>query len=228
MRKISYLLAILMTWCVFKVGILDASEKTLTYHSFADENTSGAVIAEVLTKYRKASDGQTVLTRQKQFEQCLTKDEFTLDKDYALVQWARTCPEEETDFTAKREGAVLIVQGQLKGKPVNKNIDLGLKPLYVYPEYNLTRFVLSDMRKIEFWTLRRDELDKLPMQARKEGEETIVVNGKEIEAVKVYYSIVGKLREKYYYRYCYYRKSDGAYIKQVEPKGRTEMLIKED
>jgi hypothetical protein len=86
---------------------------------------------------------------------------------------------------------------------------------------------LSDMPKMKFWTLRRDSLKKLPMQAKKKGVETILVNGKEVEAIKVYYSITGKLREKQYHHYYYYRKSDGMLLKREEQNGRIEELVKE-
>ena len=70
-------------------------------------------------------------------------------------------------------------------------------------------------------------MSKLPMRAVKKGTKIIVVNGKEVEAIMVYYSITGKLRGKYYNRNYYYRKSDGLFIKKEWPGGRIEELVSE-
>ena len=66
------------------------------------------------------------------------------------------------------------------------------------------------------------------MKAVKKGVKTIIVNGKEVEAIKVYYSITGKLREKHYNHNYYYRKSDGLFIKKEDPSGRIEELVIEE
>ena len=64
------------------------------------------------------------------------------------------------------------------------------------------------------------------MKAKKKGDEIIEVNGKKVEAVRVYYSATG-IREKYYSRDYYFRKSDGIFIKKVEPDGSIEELVSE-
>ncbi len=66
------------------------------------------------------------------------------------------------------------------------------------------------------------------MQAINKGTKTIVVNGEEVEAIKVYYSITGKLRQKHHNFNYYYRKSDGLLIKKEWPKGEIEDLVKEE
>ena len=62
---------------------------------------------------------------------------------------------------------------------------------------------------------RRDKMTRLPMQAINKGEETISVNGKKVDVIKVYYSITGKFREKHFNHDYYYRKSDGVFMKKV-------------
>jgi hypothetical protein len=84
------------------------------------------------------------------------------------------------------------------------------------------------MPEMKFWTLRRDEMSKIPMQAKKKGTKIITVNGKEVEAVEVYYSITGKLREKHYNHTSFYRKSDGLFIKKVISESKGEDLVKEE
>ena len=158
----------------------------------------------------------------------MVNDEFILDGDYSLKSCKRVCPEGDTNLLSVRDGEVLVVKGKLKGKEIDKQIKLGHKPLYIYPKYNLAKFALSDMTRLKFWTLRRDEMSKLPMQAIKKGTVTVTVNGKEVEAIKVYYSITGKMRKKYYNHNYYYRKSDGLFVKKEWSKGKIEKLVKEE
>ena len=83
------------------------------------------------------------------------------------------------------------------------------------------------MQQMKFWSLRRDTMTKLPMQAIRKGVETVMINGKEVEAIKIYYSITGKLRERHFNHNYYFRKSDGLFLKKEEHKGRIEVLVRE-
>jgi len=80
------------------------------------------------------------------------------------------------------------------------------------------------MPQIKFYMLRKDKLSKMLMQAKRKGIEVVEVEGKEIEAIKVYYSATG-VREKHYNKIYYYRKSDGIFIKKVESNSSIEQLV---
>jgi len=227
MKKIRVILVLLFVLCAFQVRLEAALEKSLTYHSYANESETGEVIAETLIKIKETSSGQTVLSRQKQADHCMINDEFILDEENSLESWTRICLEEDTEHTSKRKGNVLVIKGKLKGKNIDKELELGERSLHIYPKYSLTKFVLSDMQEMRFWSLRRDKMSKLLMRAVKKGIETIKVNGKEVEVIKVYYTITRKLREKSFHHNYYYRKSDGLFIKKEEKNGRIEELVKE-
>lgn len=205
-----------------------AAEKSLVYDSYANESTQGKVLYETAVMYKDLPDQQTAVSRKKQTTESTISDEFILDKDYDLVKWQRVCAEERSNYVVKREGDVLVVTGTFKGQPLKKKITLEGKEVHIYPNYSLGKFALSGNKNMNFWSLRRDQLTKIPMKARNDGEETILVNGKRVEAIKIYYTIEGKLREKHYNHTYYYRKSDGLYIKKKESKGEIEELVKED
>jgi len=228
MKKAIFILVALVLLCIFKVDLAAAKERSLVYHSYASEGEGEAVISETFVKFKDLSGDQTFLSRRKQNKDCMMNDEFILDRDYSLESWRRVCPGEDTDLLSVREGDVLVVKGRLKGKVIDKKIKLGNKDLHMYSKYSLTKFVLSDMPKMKFWTLRRDQMSKIPMKAVKKGTKIIVVNGKEVEAIKVYCSITGKLREKHYNFNYYYRKSDGLLIKKEWPSGKIEELVSEE
>jgi len=227
MKKIIYIGAVLLLIISLSGRLSMAADASLTYHAYVDEDST-EVIAETTITTKHISDDQTVINRQKQSENCMVKDEFVLDREYSLERWKRICAEEDTEYTAERKGEFLIIKGKAKGKAVDKKLEVGSKALYVYPKYSLSKFALSGMPKMKFWTIRRDRLSKLPMQAVRKGVETVMINDEEVEAVKVYYSIVGKLREKHYNHNYYYRKSDGLFLKKEEKSGRVERLVKEE
>jgi len=227
MKKIPFILSALLLLISLKVGLSIASDASLIYYAYDNANST-EVIGETAIAFKHISDDQTIIDRQKQSKNCMVKDEFVLDKEYSLESWSRTCAEEDTEFTAVRIGEMLVIEGKLKGEVIDKELDLGNKALYVYPKYSLSKFALSGMPKIKFWTIRRDRLSKLPMQAVRKGVETVMINGKEVEAIKIYYSITGKLRERHYNHNYYFRKSDGLFLIKEERNGRVERLVKED
>jgi len=226
MKKILIILFTILALCSFEPPKVAAKEKKLTYHSFASED-SNEVIAVTTVRMKDLDDGGLSIIRKKQTDDCMVEDEFILNSDYDLRIWNRACLEIGTNLSAVRAGESLIIRGQFKGESIDKKIELGQKALHIYPKYSLMKLALSDVPKFKFWALRRDELRKLSMQAVHKGEGTITVNGKEIKAIKIYYHIVGKLREKYYNHNYYYRKSDGLFIKKKEQNGRIEILVKE-
>lgn len=199
-------------------------EQNLVYSSFKNENSRAKILYETLVTYKELPDQQTAVNRKKED----VTDEFILDQDYDLVQWRRVTAEERTDFTVKREGDTLVVTGTFKGRPIKKKIPVEGKEVHIYPNYSLGKFALSGQKSMKLWSLRRDEMTKLPMTVRNDGEETIKVNGKDVKAIKVYYTIEGKLREKHFNHTYYFRKSDGLFIKKEEVKGEIEELVKEN
>jgi len=211
-----------------KPGLLSASVVSLTYHAYSNENTIDKVIGETFVTIKDISDDQTVFNRQKQTKNCMIKDEFILDGEYSLKSWTRICVEGDTEYTSVRKGGVLAVQGRKNGEIIDKEIELGDKALHIYPKYSLSKFALSGMPQMKFWALRRDKMTKHPMQAIRKGIETITINDKEVEAIKVYYSITGKLREKHFNHNYYFRKSDGQFLKKEENNGRVEVLVLEE
>jgi len=211
---------------IFVSNLYAASKKSLVYNSFKQEGDRD-VIAETLVTYEDSADQQTIVSRQKQTKACLMDDKFILDDNYDLLKWRRICLEQGTDYSVERQGNVLVVTGMFKGRPIKKNISVEGKEVHIYPKYSLGKFALSDQKEMKLWSIRRDKISRLPMRARNDGEETIVLNGKKVKTIKVYYTIMGKLRERHFNHNYYYRKSDGLFLKKEEVKGRIEELIQE-
>lgn len=227
-RKLISLLGVLFITAVLCTGLTYAAQKTYTYYYFDQDETADKIKDKATVIIKDLPEGRTSMARIAKEDRCQMEDTFILDKNYEVNEWTRKCAEEGTEYTARLENSQLIIQGTLKNEPLEKSIDLEGKALHVHPNYTLSKFALSGEPKMKFWTLRRDELSKLPMQAINKGTETIQVNGKDVEAIKIYYSITPKIREKYYNRDFYYRKSDGVFIKKVVPKGEIQELVAEE
>lgn len=227
MKKAIFILAALFAFTAIGAGTASAKEKNLTYNFYAGAGgKSRKPIAVTALQYKDLPEGRTAISRQKQNKGCEDHDEFILDQNDSLVSWTRTCGD-ATDFTAERQGEILTVKGMLKGKRIAKKIEVGDKALLIYPEYSLSKFALSGEPQMNLWTLRRDKMEKIPMQAVNMGKKKVKVNGKKVTVIKVYYSITPKIREKYYNHTFYYRKSDGLYVKKEEMDEKVEELVKE-
>lgn len=218
---------VFLSLLILSTSSLYAKERSLTYALYSSEEEKDSAIAKTFVTFKDLPNDQTEIHRQKQTEACLIDDTFVLDQNSSLVKWIRVCEEEGTNIVAQVTKDSLLVLGKFKGKNIRKRHRLENKLLQIYPKYSLGQFAMSGEKRMKLWTLRRDMFTKLPMQAINKGEEIILVNGKKVEVIKVYYSIVGKLREKHFNHNYYYRKSDGLFLKKEESKGRIEELVKE-
>ena len=226
-KRALIILGVLLTVNAFDVGMSWAKEKKLTYNLYAREGgKSRESIATTTLQYKDLPEGRTAISRQKTDKGCEGDDEFILDQNNSVVSWTRKCGD-STDMVLERQGDAVTVKGTLNGKKITKKIELGDRALHIYPEYSLSKFAMSGEPKINFWTFRRDKMEKLPMQAVNMGKMKIKVNGKKVTVIKVYYSITPKIREKYYHHNFYYRKSDGLYVKKEEMEGKVEELVKD-
>lgn len=214
-----------LAMAVFFVTVALAAAETQTYVYKTFNGRNKKVISEYQLTVEELPGGKKKYTRQFSGKRMDEDEDFVLDKDYQTAEWTAKDEGEKTDYTGKKQGKTITLKGVLKGVPVDKTIVLqDDKPFYFTPKFNLTKFVLSGEKSMEFWMLRKDKLTEVPMQATNEGEEIINVNGKDVEAVKVDYSAAGKWA-KYYKRIYFYRKSDGAFIRRKSPEGDVTELV---
>jgi len=221
MKKIIFTTIVVLLFSCF---ISEAKEKSLVYHSYDKE--TGDVVRETFVDIKDLPDGGKRFIRKFKGDGNMITDEIIVDSEYNTQVWKRKCFEIGTDFTGENDGSVFTFKGKLKNVQVNKVIDFKSRPFYIVPKINLSKFALSSMPQLKFVIPNRNKLTKMVMQAKKRGEETIEVNGKKVEAIKIYYSATG-VREKHYSRDYYFRKSDGIFLKKVEPDGSIEELVSE-
>jgi hypothetical protein len=139
-------------------------------------------------------------------------------------------PAENNRFiTAEKDDNRLILTGVDKnGKKINKNVRINapwFSNFYIMPQ-----FIKSDEEKIDFCILEPLRSSVIKLRAAKELEETLIVDGKQIETVKVCITIPGLIAAVWHSN-IWYRKSDGVFVKTEETRGfpgtpRTYMIMK--
>ena len=157
------------------------------------------------------------------------KEIYLLDNNYETLSWHVVNAGNGTDYTGKRLGDVLRIEGRFNGKTVNKDIKIDQNPFFAFPKFELRPLFLSQRKEpfYNFWAMRQDTLEIYKMTASYQGEETIRVNGKDIKAWKIYWSAANPLF-RIFKRTYYYRQPDGMFLKQEYPDGRIRELIKEE
>lgn len=215
------MLAVILIGVFLIEGKSIASQKSLIYKSYKEE--TGEILERSYVEIEGLSSGKKMFKRKIEGDDYTKNEQFVLGVDYQTQSWKATILDEDTDYAGEKKGNKLFIKGKLKGEALDKRIELDDKPFYYTPKFNLTKFVLSDIKALKFWMLRKDKLTKYLMQAEKRGEETIVVNGKEIDVIKVYYSATG-MGEKFYKRIYFFRKSDGLFVKKEVPDGSGAMV----
>jgi len=201
---------------------LAAVAKSYVYKDYKTE--TGKIVEKDHKIITKKPSGEIQIQRKLEGENYNREEEYVLDPDYATRNWSIKWEDEDTDYNGHREGNVLYIKGRMEGRPVNKRIELDDRPFYNHPKVNFTEFVLSDKNFIEFFGLRKSTLAKYVMEAKKTGEETITINGRPVDIIKVFLSPKG-LYKKFYRRTYYFRKSDGLFVKKKPTKGRSTELI---
>ena len=116
------------------------------------------------------------------------------------------------NLTAIKDGSTVILKGTSERKTIDEVIKLDKAPWKQSMSYSLSKFVLSDKDKIEYWIIRLDKFKGEKMQAEKAENEDITINGRPYHAIKIKISAAG-LRSKFWSGHYWFRSSDGLFLK---------------
>ncbi|MFH1045558.1 MAG: hypothetical protein V1727_01160 [Candidatus Omnitrophota bacterium] len=194
-----------------------AGQKTFVYEYYHG-NSLTELTEKQTVQVEDLASGQKQVRFQALASDYTHTEEYLLGPTGETEKWKVSRPDEGANYSGEKKDNQLLIDGLFKGKTVHATIKLDTLPFYFEPKFNLTTFVLSELEKTKFLILRGDALTTLLMQAKKQGEETLTIQGQEIAVIKVYYAATG-LGEKYYKRLLYFRKSDGMLVKKEDPAG---------
>lgn len=156
-----------------------------------------------------------------------TEEDYVLDEQFETLRFRVVNVDDRTDYIGEQRENSIFIRGQFKGEKIERTGMIDERPFYYNPKLGLTAFVRSGKREGKFWGFQNKELKAYPMRATNKGSEVISVNGREVEAIKVYWT-VDDFRSVFFKRTYWFRKSDGLYVKQKTNGGKFRELVSED
>lgn len=145
-----------------------------------------------------------------------------------LVSWDQHDPGAGNELRAVRTGNVIHVTGTLKGKPVSRDVRFDAAPWYQIFGPGIADLLPAGALAREFWVIDPSDLAPHKMLVRRAGPETVTVDGRSVEAVRVHFSPAGVLAGLWGADF-WYRVSDGAWVYSRLPEngGLTITTIQE-
>lgn len=134
------------------------------------------------------------------------------DEAYDTLSWCVDDPSNGTSIRAERRENSIVIQGEFRGKTVDKQVTVDSDPWFQASSFSLRGFVVSERESIRFWTLRSNTLEPYKLQAVKKGIETISVKGEPVSAVRVELRLIGWKRPFWKSDY-WYRPDDGLLLR---------------
>jgi hypothetical protein len=144
--------------------------------------------------------------------------------DHSTREWTARLPHEGTELRGVRSGDGIEITGTRHGEPIEKRVDLDDDLFWSNPFFGMESFVRSGRDRVEFSTLRPDNLTCYGMKASIEGRETIRWAGREVAAVRVKWGLRG-FRAPFFRRTIWFRESDGVYLRSQVADGEYTELV---
>jgi len=216
-----------MKWIAIALVLLFMSisafaEQKLFYKTYKEK--SREVVDETSFHIGDLTDGKIVV--QWKSQETGDEAEYALNTDYATQSWKVVSTKEGNDYAGERKGDQLLIKGKHKGKEIDKKIKINDRDFFFHPSLGLSGFARSGKESLEFWVLRPDKLKGYKMKAKRLDEETITLNGIEVETVSVKWGLTGLL-SKFVNQTSWYRKSDGVFVRSSAFRGTFMELVNE-
>ena len=184
---------------VFRKGCLVFSQKAISSYDIPDYTYPEGVS---MLEYRKSGDTETRhvdvsgYAEKGEITQSLLRDgatwseeTFQVERNLSCVRWQYKRPSDQTDLIAQKDGGTIKLSGTFKGKSQNKTFKIGDGLWYQMMDMSMPAFIASKEKQIVFYSIgtgnNRGAMGLGEFSAEKVGEETIEVNGKPYDCVKI-------------------------------------------
>ena len=151
------------------IGVQDKQKRKISYDRYNDEK-------EIT---------QTVYHAEKIF----SEEKVNVESNLSAVEWHYCRKEDNTDILAKRENGTIHMSGTFKGKQQDKSFKIGEGLWYQLMDASLPAFVKSDLDDILFYSIgtgdNQGAMSLGEFEAKKVGEETISIDRKDYNCIKV-------------------------------------------
>ena len=184
---------------VFLKGRIVHSQKAISSYSIPDYSYPDGVSG---MEYRK-SDG-TELRRvdvsgyadRAEITQTLQRDGapwseevFHVAADLSCTDWHYSRPSDRTELLARKDGECIRLSGTFKGKAQEKTFKIGDGLWYQMMDLAMPAFIASEEKQIVFYSIgtgdNRGAMGLGEFAAEKVGEETVTVDGRSYDCVKI-------------------------------------------
>jgi hypothetical protein len=147
-------------------------------------------------------------------EQLHIQKKLWLDNTYATLKWSYEDFTENIDISAFREGNTIRLEGVDRGKHVEKIYEIDSLPWKQQIPLDLERFAKSNQNSMLFWAIGTNgpaDMRIAKFIATKRGNDPILINGEDTEAVCVRVSLAGLL-SLIWHGDSWHRLSDGMFM----------------
>ncbi len=151
------------------------------------EKTDGKEEREVIVSAYAETQQITQVTYHDNAE--WAREEYTVDSSLNALKWHYSRPSDGTELMAEKKDGFIHMQGTFKGKAQDKTLKISDGLWYQMMDMAMPAFIASSEEEIIFYSIgtgdNRGAMGLSEFAAKKEGEETITVNGVFYECVKI-------------------------------------------
>lgn len=145
----------------------------------------------------------------------MIRQTFRTAADLSTLAWTFSDPGRQMELGARLQGEVIVLSGTLRGKKVDKKFTAAGPPWNQLFQMGLGPFALASDKKIQFRSIGTQgpgEMKIGKFTITRQGEEKILLAGKEIIVVQLRVSLSGLLSIFWHGDY-WYRKGDGRFLR---------------
>lgn len=139
-------------------------------------------------------------------------DVMICDSEYRTLEWNYADTVRDIRLRGKRIGGAVRISGTVRGGAVDRTVPLQTAAWYQFAEFSLGRMVAARRNEAVYSLFWPDKMSFYVMKAAVTGDETISIDGKEIDAVRVRVTLAG-FRSLFWSSFFWFRKPDYLFVK---------------
>lgn len=118
-------------------------------------------------------------------------DKMICDADYETLEWFYSDRKRDISIHAVRDGDVVRVTGEKAGKAVSKSVRLETAAWFQFPEFSISRMLASPRESVTYSLFWPDRMTFYVMKASRAGGEKIMINGSQVDTIRVKVTLAG-------------------------------------
>lgn len=141
-----------------------------------------------------------------------------VDESFATQRYTFESPKRNTAYVVVRQGNTLRLEGTLNGRPLLRTVQIDSRPWYESLEWTLQGYVAASFNSVVFWIVHPFEAKVYLMRAHAEAHESIPVNDRSTDAVRVRVGLAG-IGSILWSSLYWFRPMDGEFLKSEAVRG---------